>query len=39
MVSVEDIKKEAKSALEEGKVKYIIGYESGTNGMLPIRLS
>ena len=36
MVSVEDIRKEAKNALEEGKVKYIIGYESGSNGMLPI---
>jgi len=36
MVNVEDIKKEAKKALEEKKVKYIIGYERGTNGVLPI---
>lgn len=36
MVNVEDLKKEAKKALEEGKVKYIIGYERGTNNVLPI---
>ncbi|UCC38520.1 MAG: Coenzyme F420 hydrogenase/dehydrogenase, beta subunit C-terminal domain [Candidatus Aminicenantes bacterium] len=36
MVNVEDLKKEAKKVLEEGKVKYIIGYERGTNGVLPI---
>lgn len=34
MVKLEDLKKEAKKILEEGKVKYIIGYETGTNGLL-----
>lgn len=33
MVKLEDLKKEAKKILEEGKVKYIIGYERGTNGL------
>lgn len=36
MVNVEDLRKEAKKALEEEKVKYIIGYERGTNNVLPI---
>jgi len=35
MVSLEELKKEAKRILEEGKVKYIIGYERGTNGLWP----
>ena len=29
MTNIEDLKKEAKRLLEEGKVKYIIGYEKG----------
>jgi formate dehydrogenase subunit beta len=36
MVNLEDLKKEAKMLLEEGKVKYIIGYEKSTNGFIPV---
>lgn len=36
MVKLEDIKKEAKSVLEEGKVKYLIGYKRSTNGLLAV---
>jgi formate dehydrogenase subunit beta len=36
MVNLEDLKKEAKMLLEEGKVKYIIGYERSTNGFIPV---
>ncbi len=36
MVSLEDLKNEAHKLLKEGTVKYIIGYERGTNGLLPI---
>lgn len=36
MVNLEELRKEAKKILEEGKVKYIIGYERGTNGLWPI---
>ncbi|MFB0566715.1 MAG: 4Fe-4S dicluster domain-containing protein [Candidatus Aminicenantaceae bacterium] len=36
MVSLEDLKKEVKKILEEGKVKYVIGYKRGTNSSLPI---
>jgi formate dehydrogenase subunit beta len=32
MVSLEDLKKEAKQILKNEKVKYVIGYEKGTNG-------
>jgi len=34
MTKIEEIKATAKKLLEEGKVKYIIGYEQGTNGWL-----
>jgi ferredoxin len=34
MVSLEDLKNEAKRILSEEKVKYIIGYQKGTNGTL-----
>jgi ferredoxin len=36
MVKLEDLKKEAKRILEEGIVKYIIGYERSSNGLLPV---
>jgi formate dehydrogenase subunit beta len=36
MVNLEDLKKEAKTVLEEGKVKYIIGYEKSANGLMPV---
>ena len=36
MVNLEDLKKEAKAVLEEGKVKYIIGYEKSANGLMPV---
>jgi len=36
MVSLDDLKKEAKKALKDGKVKYVIGYEKGSNGLLSI---
>lgn len=35
MVNIENLKEEARNLLKEGKVKYIIGYERGTNGLLP----
>jgi len=35
MVKIESLREEAKNLLKEGKVKYIIGYESGPNGLLP----
>ena len=35
MVNVEDLRKEAKRILQEGKVKYVIGYERGQNGLIP----
>ena len=34
MVNLEDLKFEAKRILDEGKVKYIIGYRNGSNGLL-----
>ncbi len=34
MVNLEDLKNEAKRALEGGKVKYIIGYKKGSSGVL-----
>jgi len=34
MVSLEDLKNEAKRILSEEKVKYIIGYQKGTNGII-----
>lgn len=36
MVKVEDLRKEAKRILKEGKVKYVIGYERGQNGLMPV---
>jgi len=36
MVNVEDLRKEAKRILKEGKVKYVIGYEKGQNGLMPL---
>ena len=36
MVNVEDLRKETKRILKEGKVKYVIGYERGQNGLMPI---
>jgi formate dehydrogenase subunit beta len=35
MVNVEDLRKEAKRILKEGKVKYVIGYEREQNGLMP----
>ncbi len=35
MVNVEDLRKEAKRILKEGKVKYVIGYARDKNGFLP----
>lgn len=35
MVNVEDLRKEAKRILKEGKVKYVIGYSKDQNGFLP----
>jgi ferredoxin len=34
MAQLEEIKKEAKRVLEEGKVKYLVGYKRSTNGIL-----
>lgn len=34
MVHLEDIKKEAKQLLENGKVKYVAGYKRSTNGLM-----
>lgn len=36
MVNLEELKEKAKSLLKEGKVKYIIGYKSGSNGLMPV---
>lgn len=36
MVNLEDLKKEAKKVLEDGKVKYVIGYERSGNGLIPV---
>jgi ferredoxin len=36
MVNLEELKKEASQLLKEGKVKYIIGFQRGSNGLLPI---
>ncbi len=36
MVNLEDLRKEAKRILEEGNIKYIIGYERSPNGMMSI---
>lgn len=36
MVNLEDLKKEAVALLKDEKVKYIIGYEKSTNGLMPI---
>ncbi|MCP4230957.1 MAG: hydrogenase [bacterium] len=33
MVNLDDIKSEAKRVLEEGRVKYVIGYSNGTAGL------
>ncbi len=35
MVKLEELKNEVKRILKEGKVKYMIGYERDTNGLLP----
>ena len=34
MVNLDDLKKEAKRALKDGKVKYIIGYTRSTAGKM-----
>ncbi len=34
MVNIEDLKREAKHLLDQGKVKHIIGYKKGTHGIL-----
>lgn len=34
MVNLEDLKNEAKNLLDQGKVKYIIGYQRSTNGAM-----
>ncbi|MGD8536962.1 MAG: hypothetical protein PVF66_14035, partial [Candidatus Aminicenantes bacterium] len=36
MVNLEDLKKEVKAVLKDEKVKYIIGYGIGTNGLMPV---
>jgi len=36
MVNLEDLKKEIKKILEEERVKYIIGYKRGSNGLMPV---
>jgi len=36
MVNVENLRKEAKRILEEGKVKYVIGYKKSPNGLMPV---
>ena len=36
MVNLEDLKMEAKRILDEGRVKYIIGYQRGTNGVMSV---
>ena len=35
MVKLEDLRKEAKRILEDERVKYIIGYQKGTDGFMP----
>ncbi len=34
MVKIEDLKEEARKLLREGKIKYVIGYATGTNGWM-----
>jgi formate dehydrogenase subunit beta len=34
MTKIEELKEVAKKLLQDGKVKYIIAYEQGTNGWL-----
>jgi ferredoxin len=36
MVNLENLKMEAKRILDEGRVKYIIGYQRGTNGVMSV---
>lgn len=36
MVKLEDLKKEATRILKSGKVKYIIGYAKGADGLMPV---
>jgi formate dehydrogenase subunit beta len=36
MVNLEDLKMAAKRILDEGRVKYIIGYQRGTNGVMSV---
>lgn len=36
MVNLVELKEKAKSLLEEGKVKYLIGYKRGINGLMPV---
>jgi len=36
MVNLEDLKNEAKQILIDEKVKYIIGYKKGVNGLMPV---
>jgi len=36
MVNLEELKKEASQILKEGKVKYIIGFQRSSNGLLPV---
>jgi len=35
MVNLEDLKKEARQILKDGKAKYIIGYKKGANDLMP----
>jgi len=35
MVNIEDLKKEAAAILKDEKVKYIIGYQKNSNGLMP----
>jgi formate dehydrogenase subunit beta len=35
MVNIEDLKKEATAILKDEKVKYIIGYQKNSNGLMP----
>lgn len=36
MVNLEELRKEAKKILTEGKVKYVIGYRKGSNNLKPV---
>lgn len=36
MVKLEDLKKEVKRILKDEKVKYVIGYGQGSNGLMPV---